>query len=70
MTTGWICPRCETVHAPSVTQCGCRPVPLFGCTPTMYIPPLATSYSCRHAQNSPLPCAECGMPGSLTSGGS
>lgn len=21
---GWICPRCQTVHAPWVAQCGCR----------------------------------------------
>lgn len=22
---GWECPRCHTVHAPSVKQCGCEP---------------------------------------------
>lgn len=22
---GWICPRCETVHAPSVLKCECAP---------------------------------------------
>jgi len=25
MPIGWICPRCETVHAPDVKQCSCRP---------------------------------------------
>lgn len=22
---GWICPRCETVHAPHVDKCDCEP---------------------------------------------
>lgn len=26
MTTGWICPRCSVVHAPSVLRCDCKPV--------------------------------------------
>ena len=31
MQTGWLCPRCETVHAPDVKQCSCRPqLDIFG----------------------------------------
>jgi hypothetical protein len=26
VTTGWICPRCSVVHAPSVLRCDCKPV--------------------------------------------
>lgn len=25
MTTGWICPRCQRVHAPHVAGCDCVP---------------------------------------------
>ena len=25
INTGWLCPRCQTVHAPDVKQCSCRP---------------------------------------------
>lgn len=25
--TGWICPRCQKVHAPFVQNCGCVPLP-------------------------------------------
>lgn len=24
---GWICPRCDKVHAPHVSGCDCRPLP-------------------------------------------
>lgn len=25
LPTGWICPRCGKVHAPTVTECDCQP---------------------------------------------
>lgn len=28
--TGWICPRCQAVLAPWVTQCSCRPPLYYG----------------------------------------
>ena len=33
-TIGWICPRCEAVHAPSVKRCGCPPDASFATTTT------------------------------------
>jgi hypothetical protein len=26
MPTGWVCPRCEKIWAPSVSECSCSPV--------------------------------------------
>lgn len=26
LNTGWICPRCQKVNAPSVQQCSCPPL--------------------------------------------
>lgn len=63
MNKGWICPRCETAHSPSVTQCDCKPLadavspmrwphgyhpPL---TPTFvpYQPPIAPPCNCKGA---------------------
>lgn len=46
--TGWICPRCQGVHAPHVDRCGCAPA--FPIMPPYAVPPMA------------LPMALCGCP--------
>lgn len=33
--TGWVCPRCNVVNAPTVTQCHCHNLPPQGPTCTV-----------------------------------
>lgn len=39
---GWICPRCQTVHAPHIPQCDCLPPSITSTTPVIRLTGVCT----------------------------
>jgi len=60
--TPWTCPRCETVHAPWVPSCTCKPPPQNRWPDTDKLEPCALCQGFGHTALR-RPCTACGGSG-------
>lgn len=62
INTGWICPRCQKVHAPFVQGCDCKPVGQIGTPlPRFPVETLPTIYPIPSMLH-PMPICGCTGP--------
>lgn len=60
MNTGWLCPRCNVVHAPSVLRCECKATDKAPTVPGTTYDEWVREQKRKHTT---LPCVHCGRVG-------